>query len=112
VNQKSNRGFIQYIVLIAVVLGVVFLSQQPFLHPYEKKAYAVVSEQANLYWTKASLWFTASIYPRVAQEVANRGEPLQSAVVEQKNNLAQSVWENIKNFFAEKFSKVSGTKVK
>ena len=108
----KERGFIQYIVLIAFVLGIAFLSQQPLFKPYGKNLYNQASIQASLYWSKANNWVTASLYPKATQEVQNRGEPLQEAIIDQKNNFAQNVWENIKNYFAEKFSKISGTQVK
>lgn len=95
-----EKGFIANIVIIIAILVVVFLSQQPSFKPASQS-----------YWSKATDWFKASIYPRVSGEVVKRGEPLQQEINNQKNNAAQTLWENIKNYFAEKFSHFFGTKV-
>jgi uncharacterized membrane protein len=109
---KNERGFVQNIVMIAVLLAVVFLSQQRYARPIVQNAYAQASNIISPYITKTTHSLQAGILPKVSGEVAKRGDTLQEAVVTQKNSAAQTTWENIKNFFAEKFSTTFGTKVK
>lgn len=111
-NREKNGGFIQYIVIIAVILSVVFLSQQPFARPFGKSVYSWSQKEASNYWSKTTHWLGATIYPKVTQEVEKRGEPLKEEVITQKDNAVKNIWENIKNYFAEQFSKISGTEVK
>lgn len=102
-----ERGFIKNIVIIIVILVVVFLSQQPYFKPVGENMYAT----SQSYWSKTVDWFKTNIYPRVSGEVTKRGEPLKQEITNQKNNAVQTLWESIKNYFAEKFSNFFGTKV-
>ncbi len=108
----NERGFILNIIIIILILVLVFLSQQPYFRPTAKSLYTNTGKITSPYTSKIGDWLKASIYPKVSQEVANRGATAQQAITEQKNNLMQNIWENFKNFFAEKFSKISGTQVK
>ncbi len=110
--KNKSGGFIQNIVLVVVLLAIVFLSQSPSFKPVAQNAYNQASKNVGPYVQKGQSWFAATIYPRVSQEVASRGEAVKQEVTTQKNNAAQNIWENFKNYFAEKFSKFSGTNVK
>jgi len=113
-NRKSetkNRGFIVNIVLIAVILAVVFLSQWEYLKPFGKILFSWGEKEINLYWTKTTDWFKESLYPKITGEVEKRGEPLKEEAITQKDNVVKNIWGKIKIYFAEKFSKISGTKV-
>ena len=114
VNFRNGEGFIAYIVIVAVILAVVFLSQV-FTLPFEKmktqQPLLFISEKVKLYWLDATSWIGKNIYPRVSKEVEDRGGALKDEVEKQKDIAAQSIWEKIKNYFAGKFSSISGTKV-
>lgn len=107
----SSKGSIQNIVIIAVILVAVFLSQQLYFKVVGESIYAEASKRGVEYWSKAKGWFGVSIYPRVSGEVGGIQSTVAKGITEQKNNLAQNIWEKIKNYFAEKFSNISGTKV-
>lgn len=93
-NMKNNRerGFVKNIVIIIIILIVVFLSQQPYFRGYGKDIYNKAESQVALYWSKA-------------------GETVTNEINKGKNKVAQNIWEEIKNYFANIFSKSTGTKV-
>ena len=112
----KNRRFIQNIVIIAVLLAIVFLSQQTYLRKignnlYFQNLYPQLKEQVISYKNSITDWFKINIYPRVNREVAEKGEVVKEEISKQKDNIVKITWEKIKNYFAEKFSKVFGTKV-
>lgn len=106
-----GKGVIKNGIIIIVILALAFISQQHFFDSYGKNTLSFAGQQASLYWHKVGEWFSATIYPRVQKEAAERGQPLKEEVEKQKDNAVKIIWENVKNYFAEKFSKVSGTKV-
>ncbi len=103
-----NRGFIKNILAIAVLLTVVFFSQQPYLRDSGRSLYS----QCNQYLAKARDWVYVTIYPKVRSEAEKRGEVVSQEFEKQKNNFFQDIWEKIKNYFAKIFSKTFGTDVK
>lgn len=108
---NKENGFIKNIVIIIVILVIVFLSQQPNFMEYGKNAFNWVGSQVGFYWSKLSNWAATSIYPKVVGEATKRGEAIKEGINNEKNNLAQNVWEKIKNYFADIFSKSTGTQV-
>ena len=108
---EEKRGVIINAVMIILILGLAFISQQHFFDSYGKNFFSWSGHQINSSWQAAGDWAKATIYPRAQKEVEERGETLKEEVGKQKDAAAKSVWENIKNFFAEKFSNFSGTNV-
>jgi len=111
-NTNRQQGFVQNIVIIAIVLVVAFLSQQSYIRPYGAQAFDYISAYTKTYSTKAGDWLKSTVYPKINQEAQSRGESAKNELENQKNNVAQNVWENGKNYFAEKYSKTFGAKVK
>ncbi|OGZ70185.1 MAG: hypothetical protein A2904_02405 [Candidatus Staskawiczbacteria bacterium RIFCSPLOWO2_01_FULL_33_9] len=99
----NERGFVKNIVIIIMLLIVVFLSQQPYFNEVGKKLYSQGEVQVKMYWE--------GIYPRVSGEVEQKGAIIQQEINKQKDNISQNIWQNIKNYFGNIFSKVSGTPV-
>lgn len=99
----QNRGFIINILAIGVVLGILFLSQRSY---YATKSVAD-SAGPETFLTRTQDWFFAQVYPKVSGGVGLA----QDKITEQKDMAAKNIWENIKHYFAQKFSKYSGTKV-
>ncbi len=108
----NQKGFIKNIVIIIILLAVVFLSQQPYFEKYGNDLYLKAKPQIEIYWTKATNWVKNNVYPRVSGEVEQKSAVIQQEINKQKNNIMQNTWEKIKNYFADIFSKVSGTSVK
>lgn len=111
-KRKSGAGFISNIVAIVVVLGIVFFSQQAYFAPYGKTLYLKGIGEFNVYWLKIDHWANANVYPKIGGEVGRGREQVTQEIVKHKNNIAQNIWENVKSYLAQKFSKYSGTEVK
>lgn len=107
----NEKGFITNIIIVIIVLAVVFLSQQPYFREYGKNLYSQIKPQVEAYWTKTTDWFRNNVYPRVSGEVEQKAVVIQEEITKQKNNIVQNIWEKIKSYFANIFSKVSGTPV-
>ncbi len=108
----KSGGFVKNIVMVAVLLAVVFLSQSPSFRPIAQNFYNQANQSIGPYVQNGQHWFSANVYPRVSAEAQKRGEEASREIATQKNNAAQNIWDTIKNYFAEKFSKFSGTNVK
>ena len=106
-----SGGFIKYIIAISIVLAVVFMSQQAFLRPFGMFAYNWGAEKIGYYWSKTTNWFSAGLYPKIEKEALEKGNEVKEEAIIQKDNAVKNIWQNIKNYFANQFSKFSGTKV-
>ncbi|KKQ22317.1 MAG: hypothetical protein A3G45_00625 [Candidatus Staskawiczbacteria bacterium RIFCSPLOWO2_12_FULL_37_15] len=111
-NKKNEKGFAKNVVIIIAILVVVFLSQQPYFRGYGKDIYNKAESQIALYWSRASDWVKADVYPRIGGEVAKRGEAIKEEVDKGKNNIAQNIWDKIENYFAGLFSKSTGAQAR
>jgi hypothetical protein len=115
----NEKEFLKYIVIIVVILALVFLSQQPYFREYGKNLYFQAKAQLKVYWlvywTKLTHWFKDNIYSPVysvvSREVEQKSTVLQQEINKQKNKIVQDIWEKVKNYFANIFSKISGTAV-
>lgn len=107
----NENGFIKNIVIIAVLLIVVFLSQQPYFNEIGKKLYFQAETQVKTYWTKSADWLKNNVYPRINREVEQKGAAIQEEINKQKDNIVQNIWEKTKNYFANIFSNIFGTSV-
>lgn len=99
----NEKGFVRNIVIIIILLIVVFLSQQTYFNKIGRNLYFQAQTQIKTYW--------ANIYPGASGEVEKKSAVLQQEINKQKNNIAQNIWNKIKNYFADIFTKVSGTPV-
>lgn len=113
--KMREKGFIQYITIIIIILVIVFLSQQPYFRGYGKNISREVEALVGSYWLKTAEWTKINIYPKIGGEVAKRGEALKEEVAEkiteQKNNFVKNIWNKFKNYFANIFLKTTGTQV-
>ena len=100
------------IVIIAMIFTVAFASQQPYFRATGKDFSDKARHQGDIYWSKASAWFSTNVYPRVSGEVGKIQENATQEITKQKNNVLQNIWEKCKNYFAQKFSETFGTEVR
>jgi len=107
----KEKGFAVNIVIIIVLVVIVFLSQQPYFRKYGENFYLQAKTQVMSYWAQATDWFMNNVYSRVSGGVEQKKAEIQEEVAKQKNNIVQNVWEKIKNYFADIFSKTTGTTV-
>ena len=98
------KGFVKNIIIIIVLLVLVFLSQQPYFSEIGKKLFFQAEGQVKTYWN--------NVYPGVSGEVEQKSTFIQQEINKQKNNIMQNTWEKIKNYFANIFTKLSGTTVR
>lgn len=96
----NEKGFIQYIAIIIIILIIVFLSQQAYFKEIGKKLYDQSAVQIGGYWQKAGAWVGANIYPKLSSEVTERGETIKKEVGAEKQKISESVGEKIKNYFS------------
>jgi predicted PurR-regulated permease PerM len=111
-ENKGVKNIILNVVIILVILAVVFLSQQSRFMKFGKDWFQKADAYINFLWQKADNWVWQNAYPKAAQEAQKRGEAVQQAAQQQKDAAAQNIFDKIKNYLAEKFSSLSGTKVK
>lgn len=107
----KERGLIKNIVIVIVLLAMVSLSQQAYFNGVGKKFYFQAEVQTKIYWTKIADWFKNNVYTKVSGEVEQKSAVVQEEITKQKDNVVKNVWENIKNYFANIFSKTTGTPV-
>lgn len=51
-----------YVVIIVVILGVAYLSQQTYAREYGKKFYLSALAQEKVYWAKVSGWTASTAF--------------------------------------------------
>jgi len=107
----NQSGFIKNIVIIAIILIVVFLSQNKQFSPIAQNLYKKADGIVRPYYLKSENWLRANIYSRFGGEVEKGLNEAKKEIVNQKDNLAENIWGKLKNYLAEKFSKISGTEV-
>lgn len=105
------KVFTKNIIIVAIILAVVFMSQRSDFRQFGEKLYSQAAEQINNYTPKLSSWFMANVYPKVGGGAERGKEVIEKEFIGQKDNAAKNIWEKFKNYLAEKFSKMSGTKV-
>jgi len=93
--------------IIVAIIGLAFMSQQAYFKPIGSNLY----QQGSRYLIEAQNWFKTNIYPKLSGEVEKRGEEVKKEIDKQKNNIAENIWQKIKNYLSQKFSDISGTEV-
>jgi len=107
----QKRTIVTNILILVVLLVIIFLSQQPYFNTIGKQFYSKIQINTKIYWTNIKDWLENNVYPRVSGEVESKSGIIQQEINKQKNNIAQNIWLNIKNYFADVFTKISGTPV-
>jgi len=96
----QDKGFIKYIVIIAVILIVVFLSQQAYFRGIAKDIFLQGSDAAQNYLAKGSNWARDVIFPKINGEVQKRGDMIKNEINQEKEKISQTIVEKIKNYFS------------
>ena len=97
---QQEKGFIKYIVIIAVILVLVFLSQQAYTKATGKTLISAAMDQVGSYTTKGSNWIMSNIYPKITGEVQKRGEIIQNEVNQEKEKVSENIGKKIQNYFS------------
>jgi len=90
---QQEKGFVKYIVIVVVLLGAVFLSQQPFAREFGKNLLSKVSGAVSGYWAKGSNWATDKVYSKVNEEVEKRGEIIKDEIKTEKEKISENILE-------------------
>lgn len=113
--QKNNAGFIKYIVIIAVIMAAVFLSQQSYFgKSFGKSGQENILSQGlatvQSYAAKGSNWVSDKVFPSIGGEVQKRGDIIKEGVSKEKEKVSESVGEKIKNYFSGVVDSITGKK--
>ena len=97
---QQEKGFIKYIVIIGVIITIVFLSQLPYFREVGKNLTAKASDAVYGYWAKGADWATSVIYPKVSEEVKNRGEMIKNEITSEKDKISENVLQKVGDYFS------------
>jgi len=97
---QKEKGSIKYIIIVVVILGAVFLSQQSYSREFGKNLLSKASATVSGYWAKGSNWATDSVYSKVNGEVQKRGEIIKNEIDSEKEKVSTNVGDKIKNYFS------------
>ncbi len=97
---QQEKGFIKYIIIIAVILVFVFLSQQAYSRFFGKTLISDATDQIKAYVAKGSNWVASKVYPKIAEEVQNRGEVIKNEVTKEKEKVSENILKKVENYFA------------
>lgn len=96
----EQEGFIKYIVIIAVILLVAFLSHQAYSWGTGKTFISGATDQASVYLSKGSNWVTSQIYSKISGEVQKRGDIIKTEINQEKEKISENILEKTKNYFS------------
>ena len=108
---ETQKGFIKYFVIIAIILAVVFLSQQAYSRGIGKTLISDATSKANAYMVEAANWATSNVYSKVTGEVQNRGDIINAAVnqgVDQEKNSVANIGTNLQNYISGITNSIEG----
>ena len=97
---QNQKKFIKYIIIVAIILSIVFLSQQSYSREFGKNLFFKASETISGYWTKGSNWVTDDVYPKVNEDVQKRGEIIKNEIDSEKEKVSTNIGDKIKNYFS------------
>lgn len=106
-----EQGFIKYIVIIAIILAVVFLSQLTYFRGTGKTLISDATNQASAYLAKGSGWITSKIYPKINDEVKSGGDTIKNTItntVDQQKKVPENILEKTKNYFSNVAGSIMG----
>lgn len=104
----SEKGFVQYIAIIAVILAVVFLSQQPYFRGIGRDMFSKGSSAVQGYLAKGSNWAKDIALPKISGEVAQKQAMVANGIDQQKEKVSESVGTKIKNYVSGVVDSVLG----
>ena len=106
---------IRNLLIIGSILGIAFLSQQPWLNsttqtyvfPFFEKGQAYAS---GTFLGKTGDWLQDNVYSKFTNEAEKRGEIAKEELSTQKDNAIQNSFDSTKKFIAEKTLQTLGVK--
>lgn len=99
----TNMGIIKYIIIIAVILGAVYFSQEA-LPGNMQEFMSGAGGQAGQYLAKGYSWAKDALFSKIGGGVEQAKEGISSQIEgqieKQKENITQNISEKIKNYFS------------
>lgn len=95
-----RRSIIKYIIIIAIILMIAVLSQQPYFRAIGESLVNKITGPAETYMTKGSGWVKDSVLPTVGGEVQKRGDLIKQEVAQEKEKISENILEKAKNYFS------------
>lgn len=102
------KKIIFYIILIAVILFLVFLSQNAISGKFGGAMISGATDQASEYLTKGSNWVSSNIYSKITGEVEKRGEEIQNELNQQKEKVTEGIINKVENYFSGVANSLAG----
>ncbi len=94
-----NKGFIKYIIIIAVILIAVFVSQSAYFKQWSQNAFKKAVQPAGSLMKGAS-WPGGKIASQISGEVQKRGQIIQNEVSQEKKNVSENILQRTENYFS------------
>lgn len=91
----ENFGRTGYIIIISLILGTAFLSQQPYAIEYGSKFYLGALSQEKVYQVKLTDWVTSIFFKKANGEVTGGGEAKTNTTATNKdqNKIFQNIFQ-------------------
>jgi hypothetical protein len=102
---------IRNIIIIAVIILIVFLGQKPYFQKQGTIWLQKADSYISPYKQKIDDFIKNQVLGRVGGEVDKKKQEITQELSAQKEKVSQDLWQQIKNYFAEKYSNLVGTKV-
>ncbi|MCX6721484.1 MAG: hypothetical protein NT026_02710 [Candidatus Staskawiczbacteria bacterium] len=95
-----HQRILKYVIIMAIILFVVVLSQQPYFKQWGKGLVDKVTNPAQTYMTKGSSWAKDTVLPEISGEVQKRGDIIKQEVAQEKQKVSENIGEKISNYFS------------
>lgn len=90
------RQIIYYLIIIAVILVAVVLSQQAFSRVNEVSFISDAVNQARAFFAKGAEWTKGTL----SEKVSGAGEVIQSEIENKKEKISENILEKAENYFS------------
>jgi hypothetical protein len=97
----QQKGFVKYIVFIAIILVFVFLSQQIYFKNVGQNLISAATSQGQAQLSKGSNWANANIISKIMPATQNGGETIKTTDNKKEiNNSSENILKKTENYFA------------
>lgn len=95
-----SLGFIKYFIIIAIIVGAAFVSQQAFSGTFSRNIATTISGKIGKYLSDASSWTTSALIPQISEKVQSGGEAVFNGLNQEKEKISESAVKDLKNYFS------------
>ena len=94
------QGILKYVIIIAIILLVVVLSQQPYFKQWGKTTGSEASKPVQGILTKGASWVNNNVASKITGEVQAKGDMINSAANNAKQNVSENILDKTKNYIS------------